>query len=60
MKEHYTVFDFFLNVSQLYLTFLILFQKLYDAVESGDVDLVHDCLQKGDDVHSKGGYLVSI
>jgi hypothetical protein len=49
----YIVFDFFLNVSQLSLTFLILFQKLYNAAESGNADLVQDCLQKGADVHYK-------
>ena len=50
---------FFLNVSQLSLTFLILFQKLYNAAKIGNVDLVQDCLQKGADVHYKD-VLVSI
>ena len=51
---------FFLNVSQLYLTFLILFKKLYHAAESGDVDLAQDCLHKGADVHYKDGDVSSI
>ena len=49
----YIVFDFFLYVSQLSLTFLILFQKLCNAVWKGDVDSVQDYLQKGADVHYK-------
>ena len=28
-------------------------EKLYNAAESGNVDLVHSCLQKGADVHDK-------
>jgi len=56
----YIVFYFSFNVSQLSLTFLILFQKLYDAAGSGDVDLVQDCLQKGADVHYKDDFPVSI
>ena len=52
----YIVFDIFLNVSQLYLTFLILFKKLYHAAESGDVALAH----KGADVHYKDGDVSSI
>ena len=51
---------FFLNVSQLYLTFLILFKKLYHAAESGDVDLAQYCLHKGADVHYKDGDVSSI
>ena len=56
----YIVFDIFFNVSQLYLTFLILFKKLYHAAESGDVDLAQDCLHKGADVHYKDGDVSSI
>ena len=55
----YIFFDFFLNVSQLSLTFLTLFQKLYNAARDGDVNVVQDCLQKGADVHYKND-LVSI
>jgi hypothetical protein len=40
-----------INVGQLSLTFLILFQKLCNAAGDGDVDLVQDCLQKGADVN---------
>jgi hypothetical protein len=43
----YSIWFFFLNVSQLSLTFLILFQKLCNAVRNEDVDLVQDCLHKG-------------
>ena len=56
----YIVFDIFLNVSQLYLTFLILFQKLYNAVRNGDVDLVQDCLHKGADLHYEDDHVSSI
>ena len=31
-------------------------EKLYNAAESGNVDLVHSCLQKGADVHYKYGF----
>ena len=37
------------------LTFLTLFQKLYNAAKYGDVNLVQDCLQKGADVHYNNG-----
>jgi hypothetical protein len=40
-----------INVGQLSLTFLILFQKLCNAAGDGGVDLVQDCLQKGADVN---------
>ena len=53
-------FFLFINVGQLSVTFLILFQEFCTAAESGDVDLVQDCLQKGADVQSKVGLLVSI
>ena len=49
---------FFFNVSQLSLTFPILFQKLCNAVESGDVDLVQDYLHKCGDVSSMHVYIV--
>jgi hypothetical protein len=59
-RTFYIVFDFFLNVSQLYLTFLILFQKLYKAVLNGNVDLVQDCLHKGADLHYEDDFVSSI
>ena len=51
---------FFLNVSQLSLTFLILFQNLRNAVRNGDVDLVQDCLHKGADLHYEDDHVSSI
>ena len=56
----YSIWFFFLNVSQLYLTFLILFKKLCNAAESGDVYLVQDCLHKGADVHYRDDDVTSI
>ena len=57
----YSIWIFlFINVGQLSVTFLILFQKLCKAAYNGDVDLVQDCLQKGADVQSKDDFLVSI
>jgi len=47
----------FINVGQLSLTFLILFQKLYNAAGYGDVDLVQDCLQEGADVNYKDAFV---
>jgi hypothetical protein len=45
----------FINVGQLSLTFLILFQKLYNA--AGDGDLKQDCLQIGADVTHTGVFV---
>jgi hypothetical protein len=59
-KNVFLVFDFFLNVSQLSLTFLILFQNLLNAVRYGDVDLVQDCLHKGADLHYEDDHVSSI
>ena len=53
-------FYLYINVGRLSVTFLILFQKLCNAAESGDVELVQDCLQKGADVDSKSRVNVSI
>jgi hypothetical protein len=41
-------------------TFLILFQKLCNAVRNGDVDLVQDCLHKGADLHYEDDNVSSI
>ena len=63
MKERVIYFFFiffFYNVSQLSLTFPILFPKLCNAVESGDVDLVQDYLHKCADVHYKDGDVSSM
>jgi hypothetical protein len=44
----------------IFITFPILFQKLCNAVESGDVDLVQDYLHKCADVHYKDGDVSSM
>ena len=54
------MFDLFINACQLSLAFLILFQKLFLAARSGNVDLAQDCLQKGADVHYEDSASVSI
>ena len=54
----YTI-SLFIKAWKVSLTFIILFQKLYDAAENGDAELVKDCLQQGADVDYKDALFVS-